>query len=255
VVAITWIVTDTIKTVSNNKAGPVTVTPEMTDEYNAVKPPLTEPERAELDKHKEFTPDRDAPSGQKVVKLMTIDEDGRQRQVFDENGENVYINRKTNVIGNSVYAVVNRETFLLIVFDPATMTLKDTAGNKITVNVDNKLMNMDGVEPYSFKTKADLNKKLGAMGKYTSSVNASKLMFRIDDNDALAKAANLKENNPSVGFFGTIANAFKNLFGSGGGGGSSGLSVFLDVLVVLGVVLGGFALVLAVIKLLKWVKG
>jgi len=249
VVAVAWIVADTVKMVSNKNAGPVEVTPEIKEEYDAVKPELTEPERIELDKHKEFSPDRDAPSGQKVVKLMVIDEDGRQQQVYDENGEAVYINRKTNVIGNSTYALINRETFLLIVFDAATMGLKDTAGNKITVNVDNRIINMDGVEPYSFKTKNDLLKKLNAMGKYTSAIKPAKLMFRIDDNDALSKASNMKDNNPSVGFFGTIGNAFKNLFG--GGGGSSGLSTFLDVLVILGVGLVTATVTVWVIGLVK----
>ena len=117
-------------------------------------------------------------------------------------------------------------------------------GNRITVNIDNKIMNMDGVMPYSPRSRDDILKKLGDMGVYTSSIDPARLLYRMDDDTALRKAMTFKENDISKGFWATIGAALKNIFGAGNT--SKGfLSNFLDVLILIAVVLvGGLALFL-----------
>ncbi|MCL2797819.1 MAG: hypothetical protein FWD58_07180, partial [Firmicutes bacterium] len=116
-----------------------------------------------------------------------------------------------------------------------------------------KIMNMDGVEPYSPKSRDDILKKMGDMGVYTSSIDPARMLYRMDDDQALQRAMNLKENDPSLGFWGTIGAAFKNLFG--GGNTSKGfLSNFLDVLILVGVVLAGFLILYFVIKGVSMLK-
>ncbi|MCL2797644.1 MAG: hypothetical protein FWD58_06285 [Firmicutes bacterium] len=240
---------------------PPAPSPAQQQEYNEIVEEIwadmTEEEqielREELEKRKEFSIDHDAPAGQKIVKLKVKDADGVLQPVFDENGDELYVNRKTYVVGNATYAVINRETLLLIRFFPATMELKDVVGNRITVNSDNRLMNLDGVEPYSPRSRDDILKKMGDMGMYTSAIDPSRMLYRMDDEDALRRAMNLKENDLSLGFWGTIGAAFKNLFG--GGGTSKGfLSNFLDVLIIVGVVLAGFLILYFVIKGVNMLK-
>ena len=135
----------------------------------------------------------------------------------------------------------------MIRFYPATQELKDIVGNRITVNADNKLMNMDGVQPYSPKSKDDILKKLGDMGVYTSSIDPARLLYRMDDDNALNRAMNIKDANINLGFWGTIGAAFKNIFG--GGNTSKGfLSNFLDILILVAVIIFGFLAVYLTIK-------
>ena len=71
------------------------------------------------------------------------------------------------------------------------------------------------------------------------------MLYRMDDDEALKRAMNLKENDISLGFWGTIGAAFKNIFG--GGNTSKGfLSNFLDVLILIGIVGAGIALLFIV---------
>jgi len=209
--------------------------------------------REELERRKEFSLDHDAPAGQKIVKLKVKDSDGILQPVYDEDGQEVFVNRKTYVVGNSTFACINRETLLLIRFYPATMELRDVVGNRITVNADSKLMNLDGVQPYSPKSRDDVLRKMGEMGHYTSAIDPGRMLFRMDDEDALRRALNLKENDVNLSFFGTVGAAFKNLFG--GGNTSKGfLSNFLDVLILVGVVLAGFLAVYFIIKGVSMLK-
>jgi len=242
-------ITDPFDPNQRNPDTPPAPTPDQQEEYNKVveENPLTVEEKEELEKRKEFSLDQDAPAGQKIVKLKVKDDNGILQPVFDENGNECFVNRKTYTVGNATYAIINRETLLLIRFFPATMELKDIVGNRITVNADNKLMNMDGVQPYSPKSRDDILKKMGDMGVYTSSIDPSRMLYRMDDDNALNRAMNIKENNVSLGFFGTIAAAFKNIFG--GGNTSKGfLSNFLDVLILVGVVLFSFLALYLIIK-------
>ncbi|MCL2797486.1 MAG: hypothetical protein FWD58_05490 [Firmicutes bacterium] len=234
---------------------------EQQQEYNEIVEEIwadmTEEEqmelREELERRKEFSLDHDAPAGQKIVKLKVKDMDGILQPVYDEDGQEVFVNRKTHVVGNSTFACINRETLLLIRFYPATMELRDVVGNRITVNADSRLMNLDGVQPYSPKSRDDVLRKMGDMGHYTSAIDPGRMLFRMDDEDQLRRALNLKENDPSLGFWGTIGAAFKNLFG--GGGTSKGfLSNFLDVLILVGVVLAGFLMLYFVIKGVSMLK-
>jgi len=240
---------------------PPAPTTEQREEYNEIVEEIwsemTEEEqvilREELDRRKEFSLDHDAPAGQKIVKLKVKDSDGILQPVYDEDGQEVYVNRKTYVVGNSVFACINRETLLLIRFFPATMELRDVVGNRITVNADSRLMNLDGVQPYSPRSRDDILKKLGDAGMYTSAIDPGRMLYRMDDEDALKRAMNLKENDVNLGFFGTIAAAFKNLFG--GGNTSKGfLSNFLDVLILVGVILAGFLAVYFIIKGVSMLK-
>ena len=236
---------------------PPAPTPDQRDNYEENKPELTPEEKIELEKRKEFSIDNDVPAGQKIAKLMVKDNDGTLRYVYDENGDELYVNRSTYAVGNATYAIINRETNLLIRYIPSSMELQDMVGNRITVNVDNKVMNMDGVQPFSPKSRDDILKKLGDMGVYTTSVDPARFLYRMDDDDALRKAMTFKENNTSKGFWATIGAAFKNLFG--GGNTSKGfLSNFLDVLILIAVVLVAFLAVYFTIKgitALKKAKG
>jgi len=254
-------ITDAYDPAQRTDDTPPAPTVEQREEYNEIVEEIwaemTEEEqielREELDKRKEFSLDHDAPAGQKIVKLKVKDADGLLQPVYDENGNEVFVNRKTYTVGNATYACINRQTLLLIRFFPATMELKDIVGNRITVNIDGKLMNMDGVEPYSPISRDDILKKMGDMGVYTSSIDPGRMLFRMDDDEALKRAMNLKENDPSLGFWGTIGAAFKNLFG--GGNTSKGfLSNFLDVLILVGVVLAGFLILYFVIKGVNMLK-
>ena len=242
-------ITDPFAAEQRNADTPPAPTKEQHEEYNktVAENPLTEREKEELEKRKEFSIDADAPTGQKLVKLKVKDADGILQAVYDENGSEVFVNRKTYTVGNATYAIINRETLLLIRWYPSTMELKDIVGNRLTVNVDNKLMNMDGVEPYSPRSKDDILKKLGDMGMYTSGVDPSRMLFRMDDDEALIRAMNLKENNIKKGVWETISSAFKNLFG-GGTTSKSALSNFLDVAIVVGI---GIAIVVALFAVLS----
>jgi len=112
---------------------------------------------------------------------------------------------------------------------------------------------MDGVQPYSPKSKDDILKKLGDMGVYTSSIDPARMLYRMDDDEALKKAMNLQDNNISLGFWGTIGNAFKNVFG--GGTTSKGfLSNFLDILILVGVILAVFLIVYFTIRGISLLK-
>lgn len=227
-------ITDANDPNQRNDDTPPAPTPDQLDDYEKNVPELTPEEKEELEKRKEFSIDNDVPTGQKIVKLKVKNAEGILQDVYDENGEPCYVNRKTYTVGNQTYALINRKTLLLIRWFPSTMELKDIVGNKFTVNVDNKIMNMDGVEPYSPISRDDILKKLGDMGVYTSSINPDRMIYRMDDDSALIKAMNLKTNNIGKGFWETIGSAFKNLFG--GGGTSKGfLSNFLDVLIVFAV--------------------
>ncbi|MCL2797701.1 MAG: hypothetical protein FWD58_06580, partial [Firmicutes bacterium] len=107
--------------------------------------------------------------------------------------------------------------------------------------------------PYSPKSRDDILKKMGDMGMYTSAIDPGRMLYRMDDDDALRRAMNLKENDVNLSFMGTIAAAFKNLFG--GGNTSKGfLSNFLDVLILVGVILAGFLILYFVIKGVSMLK-
>jgi hypothetical protein len=249
-------ITNPYDPLQRNDNTPPAPTEEQQKEYNRTveENPLSATEKEELEKRKEFSIDADAPTGQKLVKLKVKDADGLLQPVYDENGGEVYVNRKTYTVGNATYAVINRETLLLVRWYPSSMELKDIVGNRITVNVDNKLMNMDGVQPYSPKSRDDILKKLGDTGMYTSAINPNRMLFRMDDDDALARAMNLKENNIKKGFFETVESAFKNLFG--GGNSSKGFfSNFLDILIIVGSVLAGALTLLLIVKFIRALKG
>lgn len=203
--------------------------------------------RAELEKHKEFAPDNDVPAGQKVVKLKVKDDDGVFQSVYDENGDEVYLNRKTYTVGNATFALINRKNNLLIRYMPDTMSLCDMVGNKITVNSENRIMNMDGVQPFSFRSQEDVIRKLGDMGVYTTAIKVERFLYRMDDPDVLRKAMTFKTNDVKKPFFETLGDALKNLFGGGGSSASkSFLSKFLDVLILIGVVILGLGALFAV---------
>jgi len=254
-------ITDAYDPAQRTDDTPPAPTTEQREEYNEIVEEIwsemTEEQqvelREELERRKEFSLDHDAPAGQKIVKLKVKDNDGILQPVYDEDGCEVFVNRKTYVVGNSTFACINRETLLLIRFYPATMELRDVVGNHITVNADSKLMNLDGVQPYSPKSRDDVLKKMGEMGHYTSAIDPGRMLFRMDDEDQLRRALNLKENDVNLGFFGTVGAAFKNLFG--GGNTSKGfLSNFLDVLILVGVVLAGFLAVYFIIKGVSMLK-
>ncbi|MCL2751450.1 MAG: hypothetical protein FWE62_01700 [Firmicutes bacterium] len=238
-----------------NEFTPPAPTTDQQEEYNEYVEELwadmTEEEQAqtreELEKRKEFSLDNDAPAGQKIVKLKVKDADGVLQPVYDENGDEVYVNRRTYTVGNATYALITRDTFLCIRWWPSTMELKDMVGNRLTVNADNKVMNMDGVQPYSPKSRDDILRKLGDMGMYTSAVDPARMLYRMDDDNVLIRAMNLKENEIKKGFFATIGAAFKNLF-SGGGTSKGFLSNLLDVLILIGVVVIGAVLLFFLIK-------
>jgi hypothetical protein len=214
---------------------------------NPVSPEL----RRELEAHKEFTVENDAPSGQKVVRLMLVADNGVLEPVFDENGNQIYLHRASGVIGNSMFAIVSRRTNLPIVYNPATRQLADAAGNRYTVNGDNRLMNMEGREPFSFLSLDDVNRKLDEAGVFLSSVDPTRMLVRMDDCDRLWRMLHQPHNDIRVGFFDTIANAFRNVFSSNGTPRSFWQTV-LDVLIIIAVFgIGGFLLVLFIIYVVK----
>jgi hypothetical protein len=208
--------------------------------------------RNELNKQKEFSPDNDAPSGQKVIRLRVKDESGVLQPVLDENGAEVFMNRKTNTVGNSVFAILDRNGYLLIKFEPSTMGLLNSKMEKITVNSDNRIMNMDGVECLSPRSQNDVKAKLAKAGTYTSRIDPGKLLYRMDSDNELQRALSSGERNPELGFFGTIGQAFRNLFGGGSG---DSMTTFVDVLLVLAVVVAIGGLVLLVVWFIRKLKG
>jgi len=254
--------TDAFDPTQRNDEMPPAPTTAQQEEYNKVieetqanmTPAEIAAQKEELEKRKEFSIDADAPTGQKLVKLKVKDADGILQPVYDENGGEVFVNRRTYTVGNATYAIINRETLLLIRWYPSTMELKDIVGNRLTVNVDNKLMNMDGVQPYSPKSRDDILKKLGDVGMYTSSIKPERMLFRMDDDDALIRAMNLVENNIKKGFFETIESAFRNLFG-GGTSAKGFLSTFFDVMIVICIGVSGALIIVFIAWVVRKVRG
>jgi hypothetical protein len=240
------LITDPFDPSQRYEHAPPAPTPEQREEYNKLveENPLTQAEREILERHREFSLDNDTPTGQRIVRLQVkCPQTGVMQSVYDEDGNEVFVNRRSRVIGNFNFAMISRRTLLVIRFDPATMGLADVVGNRYTVNADNKVMNMDGVQPYSPRSLDDITRKLSDMGYYTSSIDPSRMLLRMDDCNLLMRAMHQRQNNISVGFFGTIGNAFRNVFG-GNSGNRNGWQTFLDVLVIIGVIIGGIIAVI-----------
>jgi hypothetical protein len=211
--------------------------------YDAIKPDLTEEQRQHLELYKEFSMDFDAPSSQQIVMLNLLDGDGKHVPIFDENGLRVFVHRGTYAIGNQHFAVLNRYRWALVRYFPDTQQLADMHGDRITTNDRNRLVNADGVELFSPRSAEDCRIKLEAMSKYTSRYDYRHLMYSMADGGQLSMAMARDNNDPYLGLFGTIGNAFRNLFGNGN---SNGRKLgFLDILVVLAVL--AVAIIIAVV--------
>ncbi|MCL2631281.1 MAG: hypothetical protein FWD49_07185 [Firmicutes bacterium] len=216
---------------------------------------ITPDQRRELEKRNEFSPENDTPTGSKIVKLMLETPSGLKTDVFDENGNEIYLNRATNAVGNANFALISRKNNLLLRYDARDKSIRDTLGDRFAVNVDNKLVSMDGVQPFSLKSYEDAVVKLQDMNVNTSSVDISRYLYRMDDELALSRAMMFKTLNTRVGFFATIGNAFRNLFSSRTENvRNSGMQTFLDFLTVAGVALSGILLILFTLWVIRRVK-
>ena len=132
---------------------------------------------------------------------------------------------------------------------PAASAASSTGNSLSLVEISDDL-DMDGLQPYSPKSRDDILKKLSAMGTYTSSIDPARMLYRMDDDEALMKAMRLKSLDVKKGFWATIASAFKNLFG--GGSTSKGcMSNFLDGLIFAAVVIVGLLAIFIIYKIIS----